>query len=444
MDKQYITRRTCIVILALVLSTARSASAVKNDFHSATVDIGIVVSDLEKSVQFYRDALGCTEAGRFGVSADTAGESGLTDSQAFQVRVMALGGEVHATRIKLIEIPQGTPKQVDNQYIHSSLGLRYLTLYIKNTQKALERCQKAGVKPIQKPYRLPVKGFKYVTLVRDPDGNLIELVEPDFPTISDMKEFNEVDIVKMAERGTLTPYFLNRYDRKKPEVLTPPATFGNAPIHDSVVVLFDGTDFKEWKSSEGGPVPWKLQDGYMEVAQEAGPIRTKREFGNCQLHIEFATPPVTTPKNSGQKYGNSGVYFMDRYEVQILDCYKNEIYSDGQAASIYGQAPPLANACKPPGEWQSYDIAFLKPIFDKKGLLVRPARITVFHNGICVHNNYTIRGATSHKRVARYSPHAKNKGRIRLQDHGDPVRFRNIWIRELPEEIPSSQVKQKQ
>ncbi|MHC4595353.1 MAG: 3-keto-disaccharide hydrolase, partial [Planctomycetota bacterium] len=173
--------------------------------------------------------------------------------------------------------------------------------------------------------------------------------------------------------------------------------------------------------------------GYMEVVKKTGDIRTKRAFGNCQLHIEWATPRKVSPKEIGQKRGNSGVFFMGKYELQILDSYENETYADGQAASIYGQYPPLVNACREPGQWQSYDVSFLRPIFNKKGKCIRPARITVFHNGVVVQNNVEIKGSTAHKKKAKYSPHA-DKLPLGLQDHNNPMRFRNIWIRELPEQ----------
>lgn|GEM_PF-159971 len=439
MSRQLMISRTRVVALALVLGGAGMVQAVKTDFHSATIDVGIVVSDVETSVKFYRDALGFTEASGFSVSSEMAGKSGLTNFQPFDVRVMVLGGETTATQLKLMQIPQGANKKVDHQFINSSLGLSYLTIFVKDTQKALDRCHRFGVKEIKDKVELAYPN-KYLTLVRDPDGNLIELVEKRFPTYQNLKDMSEIDRVKTAEQGALTPYFVHGEDREKPKVITPPAKFGDAPDDDTVLVLFDGTNFNEWESAKGEPVKWKLQDGYMEVTKKAGGIRTTKEFGNCQLHIEFATPPVLNPNNTSQKRGNSGVFFMDRYEVQVLDCYNNDTYRDGQTASIYGQAPPFVNVCKKPGEWQTYDIAFLKPVFDDKGLLVRPARITVFHNGVCVHNNYTLHGTTFHKKVASYSPHKNNKGRIQLQDHGNPMRFRNIWIRELPEEIPSSQV----
>jgi hypothetical protein len=157
------------------------------------------------------------------------------------------------------------------------------------------------------------------------------------------------------------------------------------------------------------------------------------------LHIEWRTPTGLDPKITGQKRSNSGVFFMDRYEVQVLDSYTddyyktNRTYADGQAAAIYGQNPPMVNACRPAGRWQSYDISFLRPLFDENGRCIRKARITVTHNGVVVHNNLDIEGTTSHKRKAKYGrPH--EKGRIRLQDHGNPMCFRNIWIRELPEQ----------
>jgi hypothetical protein len=173
--------------------------------------------------------------------------------------------------------------------------------------------------------------------------------------------------------------------------------------------------------------------GYMEVVKKTGDIRTKKAFGNCQLHIEWATPGKVSTKEIGQKRGNSGVFFMGIYELQILDSYENETYADGQAASIYGQYPPLVNACREPGQWQSYDVSFLRPIFNKKGKCIRPARITVFHNGVVVQNNVEIKGSTAHKKKAKYSPHA-DKLPLGLQDHNNPMRFRNIWIRELPEQ----------
>lgn len=224
-------------------------------------------------------------------------------------------------------------------------------------------------------------------------------------------------------------YDVHDNTRPRPPVITPPKQLGQPP--SDAIVLFDGTDLKEWASDKGGEARWKIVDDYMEVPKKAGDIHTNRKFGNCQLHIEWATPKVV--KGSGQGRGNSGVFLMGIYELQVLDSYKNDTYPDGQAASIYSQYPPLVNACRGPGEWQSYDISFVRPIFDRAGKCVRPARITVLHNGAVVHNNVEIKGRTEHKRKAKYRPHP-DKGPIRLQDHGNPMQFRNIWIRELPEQ----------
>jgi hypothetical protein len=235
----------------------------------------------------------------------------------------------------------------------------------------------------------------------------------------------------------LKKYEVHDTTRENPPVITPPAQVGQPP--SDAIVLFDGQNTSEWVSERGnGEVKWIVENGYMQVAAKAGGIRTKKSFGNCQLHIEWCTPEGVDPKITDQNRSNSGVFFMDRYEVQVLDSYTennykdNRTYADGQAAAIYGQHPPMVNACRKPGQWQSYDISFLRPIFDENGGLVRKARITLLHNGVVVHNNLEIEGTTSHKQKAKYTP--QENGYIHLQDHGNPIRFRNIWIRELPEE----------
>jgi hypothetical protein len=221
-------------------------------------------------------------------------------------------------------------------------------------------------------------------------------------------------------------------DRPQPRVILP----GTASTQDKAgqtpsdaIVLFHGDDLSHWESTKGGPATWKVENGYMEIARKTGSIRTKRGFGDCQLHIEWAAPGVV--KGKGQGRGNSGVYLMSKYEVQVLDSYDNTTYPDGQAASVYGQNPPMVNACRGPGRWQSYDIIFRRPILDGKKL-VRPAIVTVLHNGVLVQDHWIIEGSTAHKARAKYSPH-EDKLPITLQNHGDPVRYRNIWIRELPE-----------
>lgn len=224
-----------------------------------------------------------------------------------------------------------------------------------------------------------------------------------------------------------------------PPVITPADRAGQPP--SDAVILFDGKDTSQWESDKkgGDPVKWKVENGYMEITRKAGSIRTKKSFGNCQLHIEWASPEKFSPEQTGQKRGNSGVFLMSKYEVQILDSYTesnyadNRTYADGQAASLYGQYPPLVNACHKPGQWQTYDIIFLRPKFDRIGKLIRLARITILHNGVVVHNNVEIQGATVHKKRASYQAHP-DKLPITLQDHGDPIRYRNIWVRELPEQ----------
>ncbi|MEN6311397.1 MAG: DUF1080 domain-containing protein [Acidobacteriota bacterium] len=201
-----------------------------------------------------------------------------------------------------------------------------------------------------------------------------------------------------------------------------------APAPADAVVLFDGRDLSGWTDAKGQPARWKVENGYMEVVPKTGSIRTVRGFGDCQLHVEWMAP--SPAKGEGQDRGNSGVFLMDLYEVQVLDCYGNKTYADGQTAAIYGQYPPLVNACRPPGEWQTYDIVFHRPRFDKDGQVVTPARMTVFHNGLLVHECAQLTGPTAHHAQPPYKMHA-DKLPVSLQDHSHPVRFRNIWIRNL-------------
>jgi len=194
------------------------------------------------------------------------------------------------------------------------------------------------------------------------------------------------------------------------------------------VVLFDGKDLSRWAQKDGSPAKWKVENSYFEVLPKSGYIYTREPFGDCQLHIEFAEPIPAV--GEGQERGNSGVFLMGLYEIQVLDSYDNNTYADGQAAAVYGQYPPLVNASRPPGQWQTYDIVFHGPRFDKDGRLLRPARITVFHNDVLVQDNVELTGPTAHGARPPYSPHAE-KVPLALQDHGNPVRYHNIWIREL-------------
>jgi hypothetical protein len=210
-----------------------------------------------------------------------------------------------------------------------------------------------------------------------------------------------------------------------PSVVTPGT--GTSPPSDAVV-LFDGTDMDQWMKTSGEPAGWKLEDGAMTVVKETGSIQTKQAFGDIQLHLEWKAPTVI--EGEGQDRGNSGVYLQGRYEIQILDCYENTTYVNGQTASVYKQYIPLVNACRPPGEWQTYDIIFMAPRFNDNGSLFAPATVTVLHNGVLVQNHVQIQGNTEHIGLPAYKAHPL-KQPLLLQDHGNPVSFRNIWVREL-------------
>jgi 2-keto-4-pentenoate hydratase/2-oxohepta-3-ene-1,7-dioic acid hydratase in catechol pathway len=218
--------------------------------------------------------------------------------------------------------------------------------------------------------------------------------------------------------------------RPQPPVITPPPGGPPVPAPSDALVLFDGRSLDQWQSADsaGGPAKWKVENGYMEVVRGTGSIKTKQGFGDAHLHVEWTSP--NPPAGTGQNRGNSGVFLMGAYEVQVLDSYNNITYPDGQAGSVYGQYPPLVNAMRPPGEWQVYDIVFRAPRFSPTGGVTTPARMTVFHNGVIVQDNVQLLGPTSHQARAPYVAHP-DRLPIGLQDHGDPVRFRNIWIREL-------------
>jgi len=211
-----------------------------------------------------------------------------------------------------------------------------------------------------------------------------------------------------------------------PKVVSPGKTSMDAP--SDAIVLFDGKDFSKWQSNNGDEVKWKLENNAMTAVSGTTDIKTKQGFGDCQLHIEWRTP--TEVKGNGQGRGNSGVYLMSRYDLQVLDSYKNPTYSNGQAGSIYKQYMPMVNACRPPGEWQSYDIIFTAPKFNTDSTLRSPARMTVFQNGILIQNNVSLWGNTVYIGIAKYVMHA-DKMPLLLQNHGDAVSYRNIWIREL-------------
>jgi hypothetical protein len=220
-------------------------------------------------------------------------------------------------------------------------------------------------------------------------------------------------------------------DRPLPPVISP----GTSSTQDAAgrppsdaVVLFDGKDLSHWRGRSGKPAAWKIEEGSLVVVPKAGAIVSKDEFGDCQLHLEFAAP--VPPRGNDQARGDSGVMFFGRYEIQVLDSFHNVTYADGQAAAIYGQYPPLVNACRAPGQWQTFDIIFTGPRFGTDGALEAHAYATVLHNGVVVHHHTPVIGGMAYRAVGKYTPHG-HRGPILLQDHGNPVRFRNIWVREL-------------
>ncbi len=220
--------------------------------------------------------------------------------------------------------------------------------------------------------------------------------------------------------------------RPAPPVITPAVCGSQEPAKapSDAIVLFDGRDLSSWTDDKGGPSKWVLRDGYMESVKGAGYAKTRQEFGSCQLHVEFATPSVVS--GSGQGRGNSGVFLQGMYEIQVLDSFENKTYPDGQCGALYGRAVPLVNACCKPGQWQSYDIVYHRPLFES-GRVSRKAVFTVFQNGVLIQDHVAIDGGTgwvNAHAVTEYVPHG-DKGPIMLQDHSNPVRFRNIWIREL-------------
>jgi 2-keto-4-pentenoate hydratase/2-oxohepta-3-ene-1,7-dioic acid hydratase in catechol pathway len=218
--------------------------------------------------------------------------------------------------------------------------------------------------------------------------------------------------------------------RPQPPVVNPGPGSAPATPPSDAIVLFDGKSLASWRGADSakGPAKWKVENGYMEVVRGAGSIETTQGFGDAHLHVEWTAP--NPPTGTGQNRGNSGVFLMGMYEVQVLDSYDNTTYPDGQAGAIYGQNPPLVNAMRPPGEWQVYDIIFRAPRFGPTGTVTSPARMTVIHNGLVVQDNYTLLGPTSNQKRDPYVAHP-DRLPVGLQDHGDPVRFRNIWIRPL-------------
>ena len=225
------------------------------------------------------------------------------------------------------------------------------------------------------------------------------------------------------------PWAVHDRNRPQPKVVTP-GSFSTVeqpgkPPADAII-LFDGTDLSKWESGNGGPAQWPIKDGVMTAAK--GDIRTKEKFGDCQLHVEWAAP--TPARGESQGRGNSGIFLMGRVEIQVLDCYNNPTYADGGAASVYGVNPPMVNALRPPGEFQVYDIIFRRPLY-KDGKQVDPGYVTVLVNGVVVQDHTPLEGGTGHMTRSKPGPFPET-GPLQLQDHGNPVRYRNIWYRPLP------------
>lgn len=231
-------------------------------------------------------------------------------------------------------------------------------------------------------------------------------------------------IPALAQQNKMKPEETEVWEPEPRVVTTSP---DKAP--SDAIVLFDGTSLDQWVSDNDGssPAGWEVADGAFTVVKGKGGIRTKQEFSDYQLHVEWKSP--TEIVGEGQGRGNSGIFMQGLYEVQVLDSYNNRTYSNGQAASLYKQRIPLVNATKPPGEWQTYDIIWTAPRFNADGILISKARVTVLHNGVLVQNNVELDGPTEFIGIPKYKAHGA--GPIVLQDHGNPVSFRNVWIRPL-------------
>ncbi len=220
-------------------------------------------------------------------------------------------------------------------------------------------------------------------------------------------------------------YHVHDGARPQPPVVCAPS---DGPPSDAVV-LFDGSSLDGWVNvRDGRPCGWALDKGEMAVVPGVGDVQTERTFGDCQLHLEFMSP--VDIQGDGQARGNSGVFLMGRYEIQVLDNYENPTYPDGTVGAIYGQTPPMVNSIRKPGEWNVYDILWKAPVFEGAAL-VSPAVVTVLLNGVVLHHAKALEGPTQHKELAHYEPH-NARGPLKLQDHGDLVRFRNIWMRKMP------------
>jgi len=233
---------------------------------------------------------------------------------------------------------------------------------------------------------------------------------------------------KYPEREKMTPGMTEIWEPEV-KIIQPGVTISDAP--SDAIVLFNGTDVaSEWTDMQGNPSKWIVKDGALVSVKGAGYIKSKRKFGNFQLHIEWKTPSEVIGESQGR--GNSGVFLQELYEVQVLDSYNNRTYRNGQAGALYKQYPPLVNVCRKPGEWQTYDIIYTAPTFGNDSTVyVTPPRATVLQNGVLIQNNSVLRGPTEYIGIPEYFIKKHGPGSIELQDHGNPVSYRNIWIREL-------------
>ena len=484
----------CSAAAVLCLSPLGSSTAVAQDasespFGSETIDLGCVVSDIEKSLKFYKEAIWFQEVAGFGVPADFAKEAGLTAGAALDIHVLLLGEGEGATKLKLMQLPGVDSKKSDNTYIHSQLGFSYLTIVVKSTDDALARLKKAGVKPIAKgPLALPanLNPDLALTIVRDPDGNLVELVGPKptekprdpeaaqlDPEDADADFAIQGEYVGMVEGEKIGANIIAEGDGKFSIIgyrnglpgdgwdgdradlytgtgkttdgkVTFASTDGTwtAAIEDGKLVVFDdaGSQFTQLSRivrtspTEGAKAPegaLVLFDGSNADAWKDGKMTddglliqgtaSKETFGDFTLHIEFYLP--YKPYARGQGRGNSGFYAQGRYEVQVLDSFGLE-GKDNECGGIYSVKDPEMNMCFPPLQWQAYDVDFTAAKFDAEGKKTANARITVKHNGVVIHQDVEIDHATT----ASPMKEGAEQGPIYLQDHGNPVRYRNIWV----------------
>lgn len=221
---------------------------------------------------------------------------------------------------------------------------------------------------------------------------------------------------------------IHSMERPEPPLVKPALPAAPTSPPSDAMVLFGAGTLAAWEGQRGGPARWTALRDRFEVVPGTGGIRTKAAFGDAQIHLEWRAP--VPPAGNGQNRGNSGVFLMGLYEIQVLDSYQNRTYADGQAGAVYGQHPPLVNASRPPGQWQTYDIVFRRPRFDASGAVITPARVTLFHNGVLVQDGVELTGPGGHGERPPYEAHT-DRLPLSLQDHGQRVQFRNVWVRSL-------------